>query len=332
MHPGNNAGEFRTFERGSSWTDWTLINNPTLSWTLVADPVIFEWDGTWYAFIGKNSTETYLFYADTFNDLIAANWSEHPDSPVHTSDSAVRPAGRPLIRDNYIDFMWMDNVRSYGDRVRVYRITDLSTSTFSDTEIDNSPLIQGTFDSGSWTEGGMHHVETTLAFAGGHDLVFVDGADGNGEYAIGVYAPADTPESQTKAYLSGSTQSIANNTLTKVAFDAVERDYERGYDTSVSEFSPAYSGQYQLKTIVRLQTPTAGGRVLVQIQINGSSASYAEREITAGDYPTLTTSTVEMLSPSDTVTVHIKQLTGSSQDIRHLIPNTFFEATLMQSN
>lgn len=157
----------------------------------IDDSVVFRWNGLWWALLGDQRVNDgiYLYYSA---ELERSNWTPHPENPVVSNrPHAVRPAGRPLLRNNRPVVFYQDCARKYGHKVRMYRIVELSTETYVERECENSPILTATSHSIGWNSGYMHHIDV-------HSTVdtlcaVVDGNVGFGEqvfpdqWSIGVY-------------------------------------------------------------------------------------------------------------------------------------------------
>ena len=66
-----------------------------------------------------------LYYA---NDLMGP-WIEHPKSPIVAGDANIaRPGGRVVVFDGRIVRYTQDDDPTYGNQVRAFEITELTTT------------------------------------------------------------------------------------------------------------------------------------------------------------------------------------------------------------
>lgn len=176
--------EFRIYRADPFPTDWTLANRALVN-EHAGDPTPVRFDGTWYLFSieqeGVNGTR--LHHAES---LLADEWTEHPATPVFEAARNFRPAGRPFVRDGDLHLFVQDVERTYGDKVRCFRVETLTESEYEHTEIPQSPVVAST-GNGGWNDDGMHHIDPMVAFAGTENVVAVDGKDPNGNWSIGLY-------------------------------------------------------------------------------------------------------------------------------------------------
>lgn len=98
-----------------------------------------------------------LFFADDLMGL----WQEHPKSPLIEGNGHIaRPAGRVLAHDEMIIRYAQDCDPVYGNQVRAFEITELTTTSYREQEVKDNPVLTG---SGSgWNESGMHHIDPHL--------------------------------------------------------------------------------------------------------------------------------------------------------------------------
>jgi hypothetical protein len=140
-----------------------------------ADPSIFYFDHRWWMFVcatPHRHDSLRLYFAD---DLMGP-WVEHPASPI-VEDNArkARPAGRVLVLADRIIRFTQDCVPTYGNQVRAFEISELTTSRYFETEHPNSPILSPSGP--GWNEGGMHHVDAHQ-LAARNWIACVDGLSG----------------------------------------------------------------------------------------------------------------------------------------------------------
>lgn len=121
------------------------------------DPVVFRHDGRWWTVVGAGDNDTlYAYFAD---ELESTDWTPHPENPVVTDRvRAGRPAGRPLRTGGGLVLFLQDSHDQYGDRVRAYRVTELTPTTYRDEPVDDDAMLAGRGGPG-WNGGRMHHVD-----------------------------------------------------------------------------------------------------------------------------------------------------------------------------
>lgn len=95
-----------------------------------------------------------LYYA---NDLMGP-WIEHPKSPIVAGDANIaRPGGRVVVFDGRIVRYTQDDDPTYGNQVRAFEITELTTTSYQEREVSENPILEA---SGTgWNADGMHHID-----------------------------------------------------------------------------------------------------------------------------------------------------------------------------
>lgn len=125
-----------------------------------ADPSIFRFDNRWWLFACSTPYQhdtLRLFFAE---DLLGP-WKEHPESPIVNGNKCqARPAGRVLQLDERIIRFAQDCVPEYGSRVRAFEISNLTESSYVESENLLSPIL--TASGSGWNAWGMHHVDAHL--------------------------------------------------------------------------------------------------------------------------------------------------------------------------
>jgi len=167
---------------------WTYVS-ALVSGKAFADPSLFYYNGMWWMFVAdQTNSNCYLYYSPS---ITASGWTQHPKSPIVVNDvSRARPAGRTILYNNGIilRFVQKCDVR-YGEKVRAFQVDTLTTTSFAEHEIPESPLVAA---SGSgWNSFGMHTFD--LWWTGGNWLASTDG-DNNVAWSIGIYTTASTPQ------------------------------------------------------------------------------------------------------------------------------------------
>jgi len=122
----------------------------------LADPTLFQHDDLWWMFVGKSAThdELRLFYA---TDLLS-DWTEHPQSPLITANAEIsRPGGRIIRWDESLIRLAQDCAPKYGNQLRGFRITKLTTTEYSEEPIAQEVILKG--GSHDWNSKGMHHCD-----------------------------------------------------------------------------------------------------------------------------------------------------------------------------
>lgn len=145
------ALELRLYQAVNFPEKWFYVK--TLLKGIYKDPSIFYYENKWWLFTEEKLGFLHLYYAE---DLLGP-WVEHPKSPVVRGDrNMARPSGRVLVLgDNIIRYAQDDEPR-YGNQVRAFIITQLSTTEYKEEEVPH-PILQPS--SSGWNADGMHHID-----------------------------------------------------------------------------------------------------------------------------------------------------------------------------
>ncbi len=138
-------------------TRWSFIGT-LLNGMRYADTSIFSVDDKWWLFTETNPDLKFdtlcLYYAD---DLMGP-WIEHPKSPVVEGDANIaRPGGRVLIFENRVFRFTQDDEPTYGNQLRAFEITELTTKSYKEKEVIGNPILKATGT--GWNGEGMHHID-----------------------------------------------------------------------------------------------------------------------------------------------------------------------------
>ena len=138
------------------------------------DSSIFRLDNRWWILTDVGSAPycagmLRLFYAED----LEGPWTEHPKSPVVIDDPHIsRPAGRVLLHCGRAIRYTQECAPVYGSQVRAFEITELTTTSYHEREVDESPVLRA---SGvGWNQFGMHHIDPHPT-DGGRWIASVDG-------------------------------------------------------------------------------------------------------------------------------------------------------------
>ena len=104
-----------------------------LSDTVIVDATVFEFRGLWWlagseaAPKGANC-ELHLWYSKE----LAGPWQPHPANPVKIDVRSARPGGTPFIHEGQLYRPAQDCSRTYGSRIIINRVTDLTPTSFGE--------------------------------------------------------------------------------------------------------------------------------------------------------------------------------------------------------
>lgn len=149
------AGTIRLYRAEEFPYRWSCM--ATLIAGRFADPSIFRAGDLWWLFTCPTP-----YQHDTLNLYFASEltgpWTPHKLNPLIRNDMRrARPAGRVIrVNDRLIRFA-QNCVPQYGSSVRAFAIRELTPESYSEVEVEGSPILQA---SGSgWNASGMHHID-----------------------------------------------------------------------------------------------------------------------------------------------------------------------------
>lgn len=133
-------------------TKWSFVK--TLLYKNCADSSVFFFENKWWMFIGVQNDTLCFYYTDNFMD----SWVEHPKSPIIMGNAHIaRPGGRVLIFDDRIVRYTQDDDPTYGNQVRAFEITEITTTSYKEKEVSENPIIKA--GGVGWNAEGMHHID-----------------------------------------------------------------------------------------------------------------------------------------------------------------------------
>jgi hypothetical protein len=137
------------------------------------DVTVFDHDGSWWLACTNLLDGRYYKLLLWHAPDIVGPWAPHPLNPVKLDITSSRPAGTPFTHAGNLYRPAQDCSRTYGGRVVINRVTELSTTAFAE-----EPAAVVEPDSRDAYGRGLH----TTSCAG--DLTLVDGK----RYVFSVYA------------------------------------------------------------------------------------------------------------------------------------------------
>jgi hypothetical protein len=113
---------------------------------------------------------------------------------------------------------------------------------------------------------------------------------------------------------NNATQSLANNTTYKVAFQVEEFDTNNNFDSTTNyRFTPTISGYYQINAQVKIENNSNAGTVLCTIYKNGTDYKEAQNTVRSGSNTSVGVGSVIYFNGStDYVEVYVLQSTGAT--------------------
>jgi hypothetical protein len=146
----------------------------------------------------------------------------------------------------------------------------------------------------------------------------------------GTVAIKETPA--FSAYLTLS-QSVANNTVTKITINTEEFDTNSNYDTSNYRFTPTVAGYYQVNGLVTFTTLSSGYYGIVRLFKNGSEVKYGVNTPSATNaYTRSNISVLVYLNGStDYIELYCYQNSGSSNPLATGSVDSYFQASMVRA-
>ncbi|MDJ0647684.1 MAG: hypothetical protein QNJ60_03170 [Xenococcaceae cyanobacterium MO_188.B19] len=150
----NERDSIRLYKAVDFPTKWIFVKD-LLSGCKYSDASIFHFQDKWWLLTSLSRSDVlYLYYA---NDLMGT-WSEHPKSPVIEGNIKIaRPGGRVVVHDDKIIRYTQDDENLYGNQVRAFEITELTTENYEEREVTQNPIIKAS--GRGWNKIGMHNID-----------------------------------------------------------------------------------------------------------------------------------------------------------------------------
>lgn len=166
------ADSVRLYRATNFPTEWTfertLLDKP------LVDPTIVRHGDYWWIFASPAGEwdDLRLYFS---KDLHAANWQEHPQSPIVEGSKRFARQGGRIIRENGRMFrIAQDHKLHYGHQVWAMEIDTLTPEAYSETLTSRTPIL--TADGKGWNEIGMHHLDMHV-LPNGKRIMCVDGLE-----------------------------------------------------------------------------------------------------------------------------------------------------------
>lgn len=168
------ANSIRLYKASKFPTEWSFVGN-IKSGASFLDASIFRHADKWWLFTETNPQHNFdtlrLYYADE----LLGSWIEHPKSPIITGNAHIaRPGGRVLVMNDKIIRYTQDCQPDYGTQLRAFEITQLTTTSYQEREIDQNLVLKPT--GVGWNGAGMHHIDPHLI----HEEQWIACVDGRG--------------------------------------------------------------------------------------------------------------------------------------------------------
>ncbi len=165
------AGSIRLYKAEKFPDQWSFLCTPIEG--VFSDPSVVYYEGRWWMFAQTNFQQRFGTLHLFFAEELTGRWQEHPMSPIIKGNNRIaRPAGRVQVIDGRLIRFAQDCYPVYGTRVRAFEISELSTTTYRESECPESPIL-GPGGVG-WNKSGMHHVDLHKI----HDAKWIACVDG----------------------------------------------------------------------------------------------------------------------------------------------------------
>jgi len=146
------AGEIRLYKADAFPEKWK--QQKVLVKGNYADATIFRDKNQWWIFAVHGTQDLHLFYSDS----LLGDWVSHPANPIIKNNiKTSRPAGRIIKENGRFYRLAQDGFPLYGNKVRMFEITNLNQTSYEERELDESPILKGTRK--GWNSIGMHHAD-----------------------------------------------------------------------------------------------------------------------------------------------------------------------------
>jgi hypothetical protein len=119
------------------------------------DSAVFHFEDRWWLFTTSTESDVLrLYYAEE----LMGSWTEHPESPIVEGNANIaRSGGRVLVFDGRVIRYTQDDEPIYGNQVRAFEVTELTTTRYEEREVSENPILE---PSGTgWNATGMHHID-----------------------------------------------------------------------------------------------------------------------------------------------------------------------------
>ena len=167
------ANSVRLYKASHFPTRWSFVRD-LLTGDDFVDPSVFRFNDRWWLLTDLARPPYYAGILRLFSaENLMGPWVEHPKSPVIDGNPNIaRPAGRVVVANDRVIRYAQDCCPVYGSQVRAFEITELTTKSYHEREVYQSPVL--TAGGAGWNESGMHHIDPQ-PLGDGRWLACVDG-------------------------------------------------------------------------------------------------------------------------------------------------------------
>ena len=118
------------------------------------DPTVVRHGGRWWLFFTDGGRDPDAALHAWYADRLLGPWRPHARNPVTVDVRCGRPAGTPFTHDGALFRPAMDNSSSYGGRVVITRVLELTPDAFAERTVAVVPPFPGRFGDGLHTIAG----------------------------------------------------------------------------------------------------------------------------------------------------------------------------------
>jgi uncharacterized repeat protein (TIGR02543 family) len=162
---------------------WAFVANIAIG-PGFTDSSIFRYNDMWWLFTSDGGNNMYLYYSD--NLVNPSSWHLHPIHPIISNDlSKARTVGSVVFDGSTLIRLAQKDDVVYGQSVRAFQVDTITTTSYAEHEISQSPLVQASGN--GWNKDGMHSLDPW--WTGTRWLAVVDGVNYSPSevWSIGIY-------------------------------------------------------------------------------------------------------------------------------------------------
>ncbi|MDA8105736.1 MAG: hypothetical protein M0Z71_10195 [Nitrospiraceae bacterium] len=164
----NKTNSIRLYKAIDFPTKWDFCSTLLKGYPFIDSSVVHAY-GKWWIFTAVTDSILHLYFADT----LLGPWILHPQSPLVMGDlGKSRPGGRVIVFQNRVIRFAQDGDLCYGNGVRAFEVTRLTTTHYEEKAAADNPVIKAT--GSGWNAKGMHNIDVHYISAN-HWVACVDG-------------------------------------------------------------------------------------------------------------------------------------------------------------
>lgn len=323
MLPG--GGQYSIYKATNFPLIWQGINDAGIE-SLGSDPAVFRYKGRWYSFVTKDKK---VQLAVATGGLFNSTWNLHPANPVVDIGQSIdklnlhRMAGKVIVTDRAVIAPVQSGDGAYGAATYWVMLAGLTPTTFSKS-IQDSYVVQRSYDRSAWNSSGSHHVCFEDPSVG--EIIAVDGLSSGSpsRYSISIYTKNPNGRKcrlkvgtvAPPTFNAGAGTGKVGRFAFPLSLNILEStDTHWAWSNTASEFTAPKTGSYLITVVLRGASNT-NNAISIRLTIFNKTTN---KDIDAGVYtkPEITTAT----NPIPTVhnlkfmtSVHLKK--GEKVDLQ----------------